>query len=121
GEKEPEHAAPAPRVPLAVVEGFTLFAACAAEQLLDAPARVDQRQNAGAKAAEISLELPRAADALRELIGLRVPECAHRRGKPAAAAPIERVPASAGTRADELQQSGMIELPIGGHAQFKAR
>ncbi len=120
-EEEAEEQPPAPRVPLAGVEGGLLRGRPALPQPLDAPARVHQRQDAPSKGAQVPLEPPRVDDPPGHDLRLRIPE---RPGpvRKLTAQPAVRLRAPCILRhAQKREQPGVLQPPERRYPQLHAR
>src|ERR1700678_2661814 len=88
-EENPEQQPPAPGIPFLAVEIDALFARPSFEQALNPLLGMDQRQDAGAKHREVSLEFTRGANPLSDIASVGIPEVKCGLRKLAAASPIE--------------------------------
>src|SRR5713101_1904678 len=114
-EEQCEEQPPPPGIPPGSVEALALGAWSRLEQRQHCTPSMHEWQHAPAKQREIPLEFPQAADTLRDVMGVAVPESAGVGGELLPTALIQREPALTRARAEQFQELAMIEDTIGRH------
>ena len=112
-KEKPEEDPPAPGVPLVPVEGGALAGGVGREDVGHATLGVDEGKHPPPEHGEVALEPAGAADPGRDVVRLGVPEPAGRGGEQRPAATVQGLAPGAGGGADQLEQLGVSELPVG--------